>query len=148
LADATRMLGHDRVLSTGTYRDSLRFRFHLARRLGVSLGSVNAQILGERGTSEVFVWSSARISGVPVLKLPAQSGDPEKLRRDVEHEVRYANITIIEGIGASQHGICMVFARIGEMVSRDERAQPPRCYLSTWGALLRWQCIPPCDYAT
>ena len=34
LADAVRMLGHDRVLSTGTYLDSLRFRFHLARRLG------------------------------------------------------------------------------------------------------------------
>jgi hypothetical protein len=33
LADAVRMLGHDRVLSTGTYLDSLRFRFHLARRL-------------------------------------------------------------------------------------------------------------------
>src|SRR6266480_6984148 len=28
LADATRLLGRDRVLSTGTYLDSLRFRFH------------------------------------------------------------------------------------------------------------------------
>jgi L-lactate dehydrogenase len=35
LADAVRLLGHERVLSTGTYLDSLRFRFHLARRLGV-----------------------------------------------------------------------------------------------------------------
>ena len=48
LADAVRMLGHERVLSTGTYLDSLRFRFHLARRLRVSPLSVEAQILGER----------------------------------------------------------------------------------------------------
>src|SRR6202166_5155636 len=33
LADVVRLLGHKRVLSTGTYLDSLRFRFHLARRL-------------------------------------------------------------------------------------------------------------------
>jgi L-lactate dehydrogenase len=69
LADATRLLGHDRVLSTGTYLDSLRFRFHLARRLSVSLGAVDAQILGEHGTSEVFVWSAARVGGAPVLDL-------------------------------------------------------------------------------
>ncbi len=65
LADAVRLLGHERVLSTGTYLDSLRFKFHLARRLKVSPNSVEAQILGEHGTSEVFVWSSARVGGVP-----------------------------------------------------------------------------------
>jgi len=43
LADATRMLGHDRFLSTGTYLDSLRFRFYLARQLGVSPASVDTQ---------------------------------------------------------------------------------------------------------
>jgi L-lactate dehydrogenase len=126
LADAVRMLGHDRVLSTGTYLDSLRFRFHLARRLGISPASVDAQIVGEHGTSEVFVWSSARISGTPVFELLEQAAqNREKFRRDVEQEVRYANITIIEGIGASQHGIGMVCARIAEMVLRDERAAIP-----------------------
>jgi L-lactate dehydrogenase len=130
LADVVRMLGHERVLSTGTYLDSLRFRFHLARRLGVSPASVDAQILGEHGTSEVFVWSSARISGVPLFALLNQSGQKhEDFRREVEHEVRYANITIIEGIGASQHGIGMVCARFAEMMLRDERAViPVGCY--------------------
>lgn len=33
LADLALRLGHTKVLSTGTYLDSLRFRFHLARRL-------------------------------------------------------------------------------------------------------------------
>ena len=46
-------------------------------------------------------------------------------RAGIEKEVRYANITIIEGIGASQYGIGMVCARIAEIVLRDERAVIP-----------------------
>lgn len=125
LADAVRLLGHDRVLSTGTYLDSLRFRFHLARRLGVSPASVDAQILGEHGTSEVFIWSSARVAGAPALARLASSDGNRETRNEIEREVRYANITIIEGIGASQHGIGMVSARIADIVLRDERAVIP-----------------------
>ena len=139
LADAARMMGHSRVLSTGTYLDSLRFRFHLARRFGVSASSVGAQVLGEHGTSEVFVWSSADIAGVPIRALLSQqtSEDFDKFRRDVEDEVRYANISIIEGIGASQHGIGMVSARIAEIILRDERvAIPIGCYSPEYGVTL------------
>lgn len=126
LADAVRMLGHERVLSAGTYLDSLRFRFHLARRLDVNANSVEAQILGEHGTSEVFIWSSAHVAGAPVRELLAQASQNwEEFRREIEQQVRYANITIIEGIGASQHGIGMVSARIAEIVLRDERAVVP-----------------------
>jgi len=139
LADLTRMMGHGRVLSTGTYLDSLRFRFHLARRFGVSASSVSAQVLGEHGTSEVFVWSSAHIAGVPIQALLSQqrASDFDKFRRDVEDEVRYANIAIIEGIGASQHGIGMVSARIAEIILRDERvAIPIGCYSPEYGVTL------------
>jgi L-lactate dehydrogenase len=127
LADLARQLaGHDRVLSTGTYLDSLRFQFHLAKRLQVSSGSVEALVIGEHGTSEVFLWSGARVGGMPADQaIASQSGDFGDVRQAVEQEVRYANITIIEGIGASQLGIGMVSARIAEIVSRDERAVVP-----------------------
>jgi L-lactate dehydrogenase len=139
LADLTRMMGHGRVLSTGTYLDSLRFRFHLARRLGVGASSLSAQVLGEHGTSELFVWSSANIAGVPIQALLSQrrDNDFDKFRCDVEDEVRYANISIIEGIGASQHGIGMVSARIAEIILRDERvAIPIGCYSPEYGVTL------------
>jgi L-lactate dehydrogenase len=126
LADAVRKLGHERVLSTGTYLDSLRFRFHLGRRLEVSPSSVEAQIVGEHGTSEVFVWSSARLNGAPIRELlPHSSQSWDEFRRDIEQEVRFANIAIIEGIGASQHGIGMICARIAEIILRDERVVVP-----------------------
>jgi len=127
LADVVRMLGHERVLSTGTYLDSLRFRFHLARRLGVSPASVDAQIVGEHGTTEVFLWSSARIAGKPISELLERTSgqNREEFRREIERQVRYANIAIIEGIGASQHGIGMACARIAEILLRNEPAVIP-----------------------
>ena len=118
LADLARELaGHDRVLSTGTYLDSLRFQFHLAKRLQVSSGSVEALVIGEHGTSEVFLWSGARVGGMPADQAIA-SRDVAQVRQAVEQEVRYANITIVEGTGASQFGIGMVSARIAEIVVR------------------------------
>jgi L-lactate dehydrogenase len=139
LADATRILGHRRVISSGTYLDSLRFRFHLGRRFGVSPSSVDAYVLVEHGTSEVFVWSSASVAGVPISVLLARlpDRDPEKIHSEIEDEVRYANISIIEGIGASQYGIGMVTARIAEIIARDERIVIPiGCYNPKYGVTL------------
>ena len=127
LADLTRRLaGHDRVFSTGTLIDSLRFRVHLAERLGVRPQDVQALVVGEHGTSAVPLWSSASVSGVPVLEMLAQSGEPvERIRQEIADSVRYANITIIEGTGASQYGIGAVCARLIEAVLRDEGAVLP-----------------------
>src|SRR3982074_2440613 len=128
LAWLTRELaGHDRVLSTGTLLDSLRFRVHLGRKLEVAPTSIEAQVLGEHGTSQIFQWSGVRVGGVPISDALGQCGFPhdDDFRATIEKEVRYANITIIEGIGASQYGIGMVCARIAEIVLRDERAGVP-----------------------
>jgi L-lactate dehydrogenase len=127
LADLARKLaGHDRVLSTGTFLDTLRFKFHLARALGVDPVSVEAQVLGEHGTSQVFVWSSARVAGVPIDAALGQSAEEaEELRKRIEHDVRYANIAIIEGTGASQLGIGLAVGRLAEMILRNEQAAIP-----------------------
>jgi L-lactate dehydrogenase len=75
----------------------------------------------------VFLWSSARIAGKPVLELLERTAgqNREVLRQQIERQVRYANIAIIEGIGASQHGIGMAGARIAEILSRNEPAVIP-----------------------
>lgn len=121
LADFVLQFGFKHVLSSGTFLDSLRFRFHLGRYFKVDPSSVEAQVVGEHGTSEVLLWSSARVAGVPLLT----GADDDQARKSLEHEVRYANITIIEGNQASQYGIGMAAARIAEMVLRDERAVIP-----------------------
>jgi L-lactate dehydrogenase len=127
LADLARgFAGHERVLSTGTFLDTLRFRFHLARRLKVNPMYVEAQVVGEHGTSQVFLWSSARVGGKSIAELLGESGESfDEFRKGVEQDVRFANITIIEGTGASQLGIGMVTARIAEVILRDEHAVIP-----------------------
>src|SRR5215211_6101975 len=115
LADhARRLAGHERVLSTGTYLDSLRFRVHLARALGVSPACVEAlEEIERRGQRR------------------------DEFRKRIEADVRYANITIIEGNNASQYGIGMVSARIAEIILRDERAVIPiGSYQEEYGATL------------
>jgi len=127
LADVARdCAGHDRVLSAGTLLDSQRFRVHLARHFAVDAATVEAQVIGDHGTSQVFLWSGARVGGVPVRKLlEARGEDFAAFREKLEKDVRYANITIIEGNNASQFGIGIVSARIAEMVLDDVRAVVP-----------------------
>jgi len=129
LADLTRALaGHDRVLSTGTVIDTLRFRAHIAAELRVHASGVEGLVVGEHGTSQVMLWSSVRVAGTPledacVLCDPPRSLD--EVRAQVEGDVRHANIAIIEGNDASQFGIGAVCARIAEAALRDERVVLP-----------------------
>jgi L-lactate dehydrogenase len=126
LADFVRTFGFRHVVSTGTYLDSLRFRVHLAQRLNVNPASIEAQVVGEHGTSEVLLWSSARVAGVPVFdSLQHTNLSRTAFQQEIEHAVRYANIAIIEGNRASQYGVGMVAARIAEIVVRDERVVIP-----------------------
>ena len=127
LADVAREIApHSAVLSMGTYIDSQRFRVHLGRAFGVDPAHVEAQVIGDHGTAQVFLWSSARVGGIAVATLLKQRGKPlSELREKLERDVRYANITIIEGHEASQYGIGIVSARVAEMVLNDERAVIP-----------------------
>ena len=99
----------------------------------MSPASIDAQIVGEHGTTEVFLWSSARIAGKPVLELlePTLGQNREEFRHEIERRVRYANIAIIEGIGASQHGNAMACARIAEIVLWDA---PPVIPIASYNA--------------
>jgi len=135
---ACRLARHTHVLSTSTMLDTLRFRVHIAERFGVSPQSVEAYVISEHGTFSVFCWSSVRIAGKPLEQIVAERYIPfDALRASVEQDVRFANISIIEGIGASQYGIGMVAARVAECVLRDERAVlPVGSYQSNYGVTL------------
>ena len=127
LADIARGLCKGNVvLGTGTFLDSLRLRFHLGAKLGVDPRWVDAMVLGEHGTSQVYAWSAARVAGTPVIpNLVPKGHDAASFRKEIEEAVRFANINIIEGTGASQLGIGVVTARIVEAIVRDERVAIP-----------------------
>jgi L-lactate dehydrogenase len=141
LADLTRALArHDRVLSTGTTIDTLRFRVHLAAQLCVHPSAIEGLVVGEHGTSEVMLWSSVRVNGTPLadaLSLSHPHRSVDDLREQVEREVRFANITIIEGNDASRFGIGVACARITEAVLGDERVvMPVAAYRERYGVTI------------
>jgi malate/lactate dehydrogenase-like protein len=72
----------------------MRFRLHIGERLGVGPGEVEANVAGEHGTSSVFLWSTARIGGMPVCALLGRRGiEFDAFREAVEEDVRFANMT-------------------------------------------------------
>jgi hypothetical protein len=72
--------------------DTARFRAVLAAHYAISPGSVHAYVLGEHGDSEVMIWSSAEIAGVPLAQLASLSGAPltPAQKIEIEDEVRRA----------------------------------------------------------
>jgi len=113
-----------RVVGSGTILDTSRFRAFLGEHLGVSPRSVHAYVLGEHGDSEVLIWSSAKVGGVPLESFAEQVGrplTPEVLKR-VDDGVRRAAYRIIKGKGATYHGIGAGLARLIQCIRDDERS--------------------------
>jgi len=59
-------LPRERVIGSGTYLDSSRFRTLLAQRLGIDTASVQAMVLGEHGDSSFVYRSGITVGGVPL----------------------------------------------------------------------------------
>jgi L-lactate dehydrogenase len=113
-----------RVLGSGTTLDTARFRTLVARQVGIDPRHVHAYVIGEHGDSEVLVWSTATVGGVPLMewcsyRSIAMTAD---VKARIDHGVRNAAYTIINGKGATYYGIGTALARITDIVLRDQRA--------------------------
>lgn len=117
-------LPRHRVLGSGTILDTARFRALLAEHLGVAPQSVHAYVVGEHGDSEVLLWSSAAVGGVPVAEAAGAMGRPllPEVRSAIDDAVRRAAYRIIAGKGATYFGIGAAVARLVRAIRDDERA--------------------------
>ena len=113
-----------RAIGTGTIPDTARFRALLGDHFGIAPQSIHAYVLGEHGDSEVLLWSSAKVGGVPLSDFSEQFGGrlTEDLKSRIDQEVRKAAYRIIEGKGATYYGIGAAIARIVRAIRDDERA--------------------------
>lgn len=116
MADASG-LPPERVLGTGTVLDTARLRQVLGRELDLSPNSVHAMVVGEHGDSEVVLWSSANIGGVPLRAYPGWKPDRESA---LAAEVRTAAYEIIKRKGATNHAIGLCTAAVLRAVLRDQ----------------------------
>lgn len=117
----------ERIFASGTVLDTSRLRWQLARRAGVSTGSVHAHIVGEHGDTEFPLWSHASIGTVPILDWSTPEHPPFTLEElgSIAIDVRDAAYKVIQGKGATNYAIGLSSARIVEAVLGDEHAVMP-----------------------
>ncbi|AMO55276.1 lactate dehydrogenase [Endozoicomonas montiporae] len=110
------------IIGTGTYLDTSRFRTLLAQYYDVSPNSVHAYILGEHGDSEIAVWSSAAIGGLPVQEntINGREFDVEKMDT-LFCRVKNAAYDIIASKGHTNWAIGLVIAGILRTIRDDQR---------------------------
>ncbi|MBE6721440.1 L-lactate dehydrogenase [Caproicibacterium amylolyticum] len=114
----------ERVIGSGTVLDTARLKYLLGRHLDVDPRSVHAFIVGEHGDSELAVWSSANVSGVPLTEFCELRGYEEhgRNRQLLYEEVKNSAYRIIEKKGATYYGIALSVRRICECIVRDEHS--------------------------
>jgi L-lactate dehydrogenase len=116
-----------RVLGSGTVLDSSRFRFLLARHLNVAVQNVHAFIAGEHGDSELPLWSSASVGGVPLTQwaVPGHARLTDEDQRRIFDNVRNAAYQVIQGKGATNYAIGLATAQILEaLIYNEQRVLP------------------------
>ena len=109
---------HERVIGTGTMLDTARLRQAIGEEIGVDPRSVHAQVVGEHGDSEVVLWSSAHVGGMPLRDWPGWRQEREPL---IAESVRKAGFEIIRRKGATNHAIGLVAASLLRTMLRGER---------------------------
>ena len=118
-----------RVIGTGTLLDSSRLRQLLAETLGVAPASVDGDVLGEHGDSEVVAFSTVRIGGVPLRQFTGK--EPATDHHQIAEDVRQAGYRIVAGKGYTSFGVATATVRICEAILRDEKAVLPVSTLLT-----------------
>lgn len=117
----------DRVIGSGTVLDTARLKYMLGEHLSVDSRSIHAFIVGEHGDSELAVWSSANVSGVPLNQFCEMRGHyrHEENAEQIYEDVKNCAYEVIAKKKATYFGVAMAVRRICEAIIRNERSILP-----------------------
>ena len=113
-----------RIMGIGTVADTARVKSLIGKKLNVDARNVHAFVVGEHGRSEVPIWSSARISGVPLYDFFEMRGypDPDAFLEEVMKGVRFDAGNLSYRKEDTFFGVAMAARRVCEAIVRDEKA--------------------------
>ena len=87
--------------------------------------SVDAQIIGEHGDSELAIWSQANIAGQPLYNLLNDNPDKQHRIDEIFTNTRDAAYEIIQSKGATYYGIAMGLVRITQAILKNQNVVLP-----------------------
>ncbi len=129
----------NQVIGSGTYLDSQRLRVALSKRLGVSVKSVHAYVLGEHGDSQVIARSSATVGGCKLDDMYKNINDEFDT---IENEVKLKAYEIIKRKGSTFHGIGACVANICESIILNKKEIIPiSVYHPSFETYLGWPTV-------
>lgn len=123
----------NRVIGSGTVLDTARLKQRIGELLDVNSRNVHAHIVGEHGDSEVAVWSSANIFGIPIEEFCQLRGckNHEFELDEIANDVKNSAYEIINKKKATYYGIAQAVKRICQAIVRDEKTILPVSHLQT-----------------
>lgn len=116
-------LPENKVIGSGTVLDTARLKYELSEFFDVNSKNVHAFIVGEHGDSEIAVWSTANIAGVPVQQFSQMRGeilDEEKMT-EIADKIKNSAYEIIQRKKATYYGVAVAVRKICEVIVRDEK---------------------------
>lgn len=116
----------NQLFGSGTVLDTSRLRYLIAEKCQVAVHNVHAYIAGEHGDTELPLWTSATIGGVPLRDWVNEYGPLTDADRDaIAHEVVTSAYKIIAGKGATNYAVALAGSRIIEAILGDQHSVMP-----------------------
>lgn len=106
-------IGDERIIGSGTLLDSMRFSYYVAQALGEKPEDVEAMVIGEHGDSQVPLFSSIKVRGIPL------SDDSKLDKKKIAEDTRRGGNTISDGKGYTNFGIAVAVSTIVESLLFD-----------------------------
>ncbi len=105
-----------RVVGQGGVLDNSRFKYVLAKKLGVSRSSITSLVMGEHGENMIPVSSHTYISGVPLTSLLSE----EEVQQAID-DTRKVAAEVISKKGATIFAPGRSVARMAKAIVRDSK---------------------------
>ena len=143
-------LPRKRVIGSGTSLDTARFRYFISQELNVNIEDVHGYILGEHGDSQVPIWSTLTVGGIPVDAY-AEEMNVTLDREAIAKSTREGGAEIIKRKGATFYGVAMAVSTIVEALTTDQNAVLPVAHVLSkrfgdWaGIAFSLPCIVGCE---
>lgn len=120
VAYKTSGLPKNQVIGSGTVLDTARLKHQISKYVDVAPASIDANIIGEHGDSELAVWSQANIAGQPVLEILNNNSKHKQLIDTIFRNTRDAAYEIIQAKGATYYGIAQALVHITQAILKNQ----------------------------
>jgi L-lactate dehydrogenase len=112
------------VFGTGTALDSARFRYYIAKKLGVDVLNVHGYVIGEHGDTQVPLWSATQIAGQSVDEYCSATGIvcAADDKAEIASNTKNGGGEVIKLKGATNYAIAGIVENVVEAIIKDEHS--------------------------